>query len=155
MANTTVSDMCDATSTKLNLLMETYREKSKEAFNNLIKVFFDEYPQVKTIYWSQYVPGFNDGDPCEFSINDIAFSPCDWQEIDGPNFGYEVDEKDREDFSYSTYQVPIVTDFMKDMRKISTFLHSIPDHLERTFESNAFVRIHRDGIEVDDYDCGY
>jgi hypothetical protein len=32
----------------------------------------------------------------------------------------------------------------------------ITDHLESTFGSyGAFIRMHADGIEKEDYDCGY
>lgn len=29
---------------------------------------------VKAIKWQQFIPGFNDGDPCEFTINEVFFT---------------------------------------------------------------------------------
>ena len=32
---------------------------------------FSQYPFVQGVYWRQYTPYFNDGDTCEFSVNDV------------------------------------------------------------------------------------
>lgn len=32
---------------------------------------------VRAIKWQQFVPGFNDGDPCEFTIHDVMFTTND------------------------------------------------------------------------------
>ena len=52
--------------------------------------FFNEHPEVEQIRWTQYIPGFNDGDPCLFSLGDVElkfvgeeeFSDFDWTETD-------------------------------------------------------------------------
>ena len=33
-----------------------------------IREIMSTYPAVKAVTWRQYTPGFNDGDPCEFSV---------------------------------------------------------------------------------------
>jgi len=65
---------------------EDFREESAKAINVILQkgkdllkkglnVIFEEYPNIDSISWNQYTPYFNDGDPCEFSVNtwDIKF----------------------------------------------------------------------------------
>lgn len=36
--------------------------------------FFKDFPEILSVYWAQYAPHFNDGDACEFSVNDVHFT---------------------------------------------------------------------------------
>ena len=49
------------------------RDKSQGLVEALVKQFLDACPEVTGIHWSQYTPYFNDGDSCEFSVNEICF----------------------------------------------------------------------------------
>lgn len=40
-------------------------------FREFFKEIFELAPEIKAIHWRQYVPGFNDGDPCVFGFYDI------------------------------------------------------------------------------------
>ena len=42
----------------------------KEAIAEAFAPFFAANPNIDGIYWTQYTPYFNDGDPCEFSVHD-------------------------------------------------------------------------------------
>jgi hypothetical protein len=58
---------------------------------------------VKAIKWQQYVPGFNDGDPCEFTINEVYFTGNDevaklW--AGGQSVDYLEDENTYHDLDY-------------------------------------------------------
>ncbi len=55
-----------------------------------------ELEGASSVYWTQYTPYFNDGDPCEFHVGEFAFPTT-------KDYGdYEVyDEKTGEDISYS------------------------------------------------------
>ena len=44
--------------------------KFKNALELFSKDFFKLVPLVKRIEWTQYTPYFNDGDSCEFSVNE-------------------------------------------------------------------------------------
>lgn len=63
----------------------------KDYFNEI----FAEYPEIQAVAWRAYVPSFNDGDPCEFSISGPFFS------VDGLDPKYsewdeDYDEDDEE-----------------------------------------------------------
>ena len=107
--------------------------------------FFAQYADVKTIYWAQWLPGFNDGDPCTFRVGDIHFTHCEAAEVDGPYFEDEYEGPEHE-FSQQAE---------KDMSAVARFIRNLGEHLEDAFDSNAFVRISRDGVLVEEYDCGY
>lgn len=48
-----------------------FEEKMKNAFNDIFKTFFEQYPEIKAVGWNQYTPYFNDGEPCEFSVGEV------------------------------------------------------------------------------------
>lgn len=40
-------------------------------FKDFFKEIFETTPEIKAVHWQQYIPGFNDGEPCLFSINTV------------------------------------------------------------------------------------
>jgi len=60
---------------ELNDAQEEYqklvRKKGEKGIKKAFKQFFDEYPDVSTVQWTQYTPYFMDGDPCIFGVNDL------------------------------------------------------------------------------------
>lgn len=36
--------------------------------------FFEQCPEVEKISWTQYAPYFNDGEACEFSVNELVYT---------------------------------------------------------------------------------
>ena len=87
---------------QFDTLIEKQRELQKEfqttaqaLFKETTKEFFDLVPQVKSINWRQYTPYFNDGDTCEFSVNDPYFSNAEGEDLeDITNWGEYDGEKD-------------------------------------------------------------
>ena len=57
----------------LNELIENSRQAIREELLELFKEVLEKSNYVKRIYWRQYTPYFNDGEPCEFDIYDIWF----------------------------------------------------------------------------------
>lgn len=48
------------------------RKQLKDVFAAAIKELFDKYPlHLAQIYWTQYTPYFNDGDSCEFLVQEV------------------------------------------------------------------------------------
>jgi hypothetical protein len=47
--------------------------KSKGLIEAVAKQFLDKCPEVTGIHWTQFTPYFNDGESCEFSVNDYCF----------------------------------------------------------------------------------
>jgi hypothetical protein len=60
---------------KIEALQEQIKALSQEALNEVL-VEVMNILNTNIIGWKQYTPYFNDGDPCEFSVNDIwSFVP--------------------------------------------------------------------------------
>lgn len=57
---------------QINELNKQMREKSKDLMKEAFRDFLGKYDEVvDNIYWTQYTPHFNDGEACEFSVNDV------------------------------------------------------------------------------------
>jgi hypothetical protein len=70
-------------------------------FKELMKNFFIEFPEVKCVGWTQYTPYFNDGDTCEFSVNDAYFVTDEkftQESIEGIGSAYELEEFEHLEF---------------------------------------------------------
>jgi hypothetical protein len=46
-------------------------QRGEELILEVFSDFFQKYPNVLEVRWSQYTPYFNDGDTCDFSANDF------------------------------------------------------------------------------------
>jgi hypothetical protein len=149
---TKISDIVE----ELNLELENHKNTLKHLFEKAANTFFENHPEANTIYWTQWVPVFNDGDPCSFTLGEIWFSPNKWQDIDSPYFEDELEEDSEllPAFAYSGADT-----LQESMKDFETFLHSITHHLEIMFTSNAFVRVFKNenGVDItkEIFDCGY
>jgi hypothetical protein len=57
---------------QINNLNKQMQEKSKELMKEAFREFLEKYDDVvDNIYWTQYTPHFNDGEACEFGVNDV------------------------------------------------------------------------------------
>ena len=57
---------------QINELNAQMREKSKDLMKEAFRDFLGKYDEVvENIYWTQYTPHFNDGEACEFGVNDV------------------------------------------------------------------------------------
>ena len=57
---------------QINNLNKQMQEKSKELMKEAFREFLEKYNDiVDNIYWTQYTPHFNDGEACEFGVNDV------------------------------------------------------------------------------------
>lgn len=122
------------------------KKEAKEAFSTELKELFVRYPDIKIIRWTQYIPSFNDGDACEFSIGEIIVSNYE----DVSEYGeWEGEESEPSDL------VAYVSN--KDVDAITSFInsHAGEEILEFAFGVNVSVKVTADGITIDDYDCGY
>jgi len=92
--------------------------------------FLDENPEVDSIGWYQYIPSFNDGDPCTLRIGEFEAKDQEGEEV-YPTKGADILEKLRDDFG--------------------------EDVLEFAFESDKEITLVRGDskLTVNDYDCGY
>lgn len=59
-----------------NKIQEAYREMRKNSeglIGEACRQFLTENPDIKRVHWTQYTPYFNDGEACEFGVNEICF----------------------------------------------------------------------------------
>jgi hypothetical protein len=66
--------LIDEYNEKKRELQKLISEKGKDLHQKEFDVFFEEYPEVEKIVWTQYTPYFNDGDPCVFRVGELAFT---------------------------------------------------------------------------------
>lgn len=53
------------------------RDKSKGLIEAAVNRFLDSCPEVTGVHWTQYTPYFNDGDSCEFGVNEMCYHILD------------------------------------------------------------------------------
>lgn len=68
-------------------------EAATAPLNDALIKWVTDNPKIEKIYWTQYTPYFNDGDPCIFGVNEIKFKVT----------GAESDESD-EDYDDEDYE---------------------------------------------------
>lgn len=80
----------DETTAKINELNQLLKEKSKVLMKEMFASFFKKYETtVECIFWTQYTPYFNDGEACEFGVNDSHIIMKDRDEDEDEDFYYE------------------------------------------------------------------
>jgi hypothetical protein len=126
--------------------IEKLRKEAKAKVESIFKTaaleLFVEYPDLKSISWSQYTPYFNDGDSCNFSSNHsyaaIKFVASNEDEDEDYQEGY--------DKSSATPKQ------LKAGKAAEEFLENFDDDdMENLFGDHVKVIITKDGIEVEHY----
>src|ERR1700722_16226330 len=136
----------EAKAKALEAAKEQYIESGKSAIKGAIKQFMDEHPEVGLLQWQAYIPGFNDGDPCRFTLSgprlilaaNLADSKrlreelgdCDYFEEHGLE-GYQIER-----------QVPTL---VKDFAGLDKLFDASQEALEAAFGYDVQVVVDRDG----------
>ena len=63
-----------AVNSQIQAIQEEFQTKMQSMTQQIFGAFFVACPEIKTIKWTQYIPSFNDGDACEFTLNGPEFS---------------------------------------------------------------------------------
>ena len=83
---------------ELNEQMEAARKemqaKSVGFIESACKQFFDTCPEVECVFWIQYTPYFNDGEACEFGVQDKRYVLVDDEDVDGYEGSIVYNEND-------------------------------------------------------------
>jgi hypothetical protein len=129
--------------------------KLKELFNE----FWEKNPGIKTVFWTQYSPYFNDGDPCTFSVSDALFTNAEGEDLNDIN--YEDYEGEKEDiwveYSFDPRWCKVVpeeagidVESCDHLRKLlcSSVMEST---MEAMFGPDNKVYATRQGFKVEDY----
>lgn len=138
-------------------LQKKFQTTAQALFKETTKEFFDKNPNVTGIVWTQYTPYFNDGDTCEFGVNDATFTNA--PDPENVRWGeYEGDEETAADgseiFTWEGWgDVP--NGLNKDMcNSFSRMICSseMEDVMKAMFGDHVKVVATREGFDVDDYD---
>lgn len=140
--------------------------KYRDIIPQSAKPIFDLLP-LAAIGWTQYIPGFNDGDPCVFTISGPYLVPSmfpderdedgDWADIiDSWTIKYYTEKEIHLDrltalgiypFNYQE-AIQVLNDFTK--------LFEVEEFFEAAFGVGVRVVVHPTGkIDITEYDCGY
>lgn len=118
--------------------------------------------QVEAVRWHQYIPSFNDGDPCTFTLGEVYVKLVDGDEeageyedgfIDGYNmYDGHWDESRR---NYIRTPQPGFEVLYPALDKLGDAMGHFELFLQTNFGDNAEITATKTGFEVGYYDCGY
>ncbi len=69
---------------KMKEMQDDIKKYGQESLKELFIKFFEDNPTIEAIKWDQYIPYFNDGDPCVFEIyepNVKVIGNPEWEEV--------------------------------------------------------------------------
>lgn len=64
-----------------------FQVQAQALFKEITKEVFEKNPGITGIIWNQYTPYFNDGDSCEFRVNDATFTNAPVEELCDIHYG--------------------------------------------------------------------
>ena len=155
-----MSNKLDLLQTELDNFAKQLSELQKQmstlfqtSLKEICQEIFQAYPELVAMQWNQYTPYFNDGDTCEFSVNDITIliSKCGDGSCDKIEEGtqlYEYDDTslyEIEEYLGRDSKFQSVVKFQKILCKNS-------DTLQDIFGDHCMVTITREGVTTVDYE---
>lgn len=156
---TTLQSQVDELFAEHRRVKQEFQTKAQALFKNVTRTLFDSNPYIKCIVWTQYTPYFNDGDTCEFGVNDPYFSNAEGDEVGNVSAWGEY-EGDLEDCVevFSSYDLRKGT--LRegvDLQLVSEFesmlmSSEMRDVLEEMFGDHVKVTVTREGFDVTDYE---
>lgn len=112
----------------------------KKALQDEFKKVFDAHPELIALQWRQYTPYFNDGEPCEFSVQDmemrLSTTPAD-AHGDYDDEGFET--------TYGRKSGPVI-EAVRALGRIDSEIYEV------VFGDHCRVTATREGFEVEEYE---
>lgn len=159
---------------KFEELLEKQRQAKREfqvVAQDMLKETFKEFwklnPGITTVRWTQYTPYFNDGEPCEFGVNDVYFSNVKPDDLENLSSYGEYEGDDEDTFSGSAYQFSADREYCRELQTkaykvgvntasitdLSTLIGSadMKDILLMMFDDHVCVTATCDGFDVEEY----
>lgn len=146
-----------------------FQTQAQELFKELAKEFWDKNPGLTAVIWTQYTPYFNDGETCEFSVNDVVFTNAPEDELENvsPWAEYEGEYEDVFAVSEISYTLNSDREWHKrdrdallklgdklDAASCDEFARAV-SHLDDVmlamFGDHVKIIMTRDGFDVNDY----
>lgn len=81
---------------KMDALKTEEMKIARSVFDEMCKAVFVKHPELTSFSWTQYTPGFNDGDPCYFGVHDVrSLNDVDLWDIEEEDYEkWKVCERD-------------------------------------------------------------
>jgi hypothetical protein len=143
------------------------------------KPIFEAFPNtIKNVWWTQYTPFFNDGEPCEFSVHDALLnyddgneewdssSPWHMQFIFNASFGnkpaWYTDEQwetalagyavKKAEYEAQGWTLESVNELDEVFKQASFMLQKHEDFVEESFGDHVLIILYPDGtVQVNDH----
>lgn len=138
-------------------LQKKFQATAQELFKETTKELFKMNPNVTGIVWTQYTPFFNDGDTCEFSVNEPSFTNAPdpesvhWGEYDGDE---ETAADGSEIFVWEGWGSAPASLNKESCEAFARMIQSseMEDVMKAMFDDHVKVTATREGFSVDEYD---
>lgn len=124
---------------------KSFMDRAKEKLTPALLSVFDKHSELVAIGWTQYTPFFNDGDTCEFGVNDLCATTVP-EEVEENLYEWEYDGYAGESIK-ERYK-----DILPTLRELGSTLNSNSELLEEVFGDHVRVIVTKNGIEVEEYD---
>jgi len=129
---------------------EEINKQCKTLFENEAKGVFARHPKLESFRWTQYTPHFNDGDTCEFSVNNEYLCGTVYD-------GEEFDELSASSFdtskSWHNEDAVAKEGFFEAFKEIDALLKNFEeDDYKFMFGDHVEIKVTKGGIEVNEYE---
>ena len=147
-------------------LKKKFQAEAQSLFKDITKEFFDKNPGITAVRWTQYTPYFNDGDTCEFNVNDPTFTNASEEELENVSAWGEYEGENETVWALESYYLHKISDWCKEEReKVSNVdidscrmfakmvcSSEMEDVMLAMFDDHVVVTATRNGFDVTDYD---
>jgi len=134
-------------------------QKPIEELYPYFKLAFEQ--GVKAVMWEQYTPGWNDGEPCEFSIREVKLTANDevaqaWLNDSEPDMEVAYPDEDvyYDDYEYEAYGSHPDGDWVSKVN-VPVQDGAFEDALRSVFGNDTKIVVTPEAVVQFDYDCGY
>ncbi len=117
-------------------LYRQYPQIYRDFFWSLAQEVFQKNPRLLSFSWRQYIPSFNDGDACTFTVN------TDYPNINGLS-EYDSYKNEKDEVFVDSPLTPLEVEQLR--QTVAWFLGIYQHHLEQWFGANVEVTVRRDG----------
>lgn len=150
-------------------LQKKFQETAQPLFKETMKEFWDKNPGISAVVWTQYTPYFNDGETCEFGVNDPVFTNAPTDELYNVNPYGEYEGEEENVWAMESYVLTSDREYYAEERKkalssggvnvascslLSKMICSseLENVMESMFGNHVKVIATRDGFDIEDFD---
>lgn len=150
------TDLMDSIAEKFKAARDATKKNARAAIEELLVSFFEKYPTLEAVAWSQYTPYFNDGEACYFGVNEPHFKFKVEKKAPSSDMDLAEEDADEDDddflnwpdsWSFTTdsvdYRKPSPAGFAKDCKQLSNAIESSDEIMEMAFGDHVSVIVKR------------